>query len=433
MHIRTAFLFPGMGAYLPGALASFEESGVVRRVLAEVDGVLVEYGLRPAAPLLSDRGAPPLPELTAGAEDHSQPVIYAVSVALAGLLDDRYGVRPDVVLGHSFGEIAALAVAGAVGVADGARVVCERVRALAESPPGAMAAVEGDATRAAQVIAASGAPELVVALENAPDQTVVSGPRAGVDRLCAAAGGLGVRATRLPTRCAFHHPMQRAAAHRFAASLCEIEFRAPRVPVYSDALGRCLRAGDNIAALLADSLVRPVRFAAAVRALSAEGVDRFVECGARAVLTRLVTDIAPDATALAPLRRCAGPDELRVLVDQLSGGDAGRAGRVAAASIAESAVLQGIPDRDQLLADLRAIYGRALEYPEHLFTADAELEADLGVDSVQRRALLGKVFEHYGLRAAEQDTRAMEYPTLAAIAELVRALLGGQATESVTG
>jgi [acyl-carrier-protein] S-malonyltransferase len=447
---RTAFLFPGTGSYLPGILAEFGDRAAVRQTLALVDSIVVEHGWEPVSPLLLHHDGPTIEQLLGGDTDRTQLVIFATSVSLAALLDADYEVRPDVVFGHSFGEIAALVVAGVVSVEDGARMVCRRVAAFREAAPpkGGMVAIGMSTQRTENLIAALDDWDLAVAVENSPNQTVVSGPDASLDHLRTVADAIAVRATRLPARYAFHHPMQRKTSELFAESLRDVGITEPLVRVYSDSQGRYLNADDDVRALVSTSLVRRVRFLSGVRALYDSGVHDFVECGARAVLTRLVPESVPAVHIIAPLQKHIEPDDLASLLTPLNEG-ATAAERIPSEpfgdkgfetiagpypkDITHSDESVGLLTRETILAELRTMYSRALEYPEGLFTDHAELEADLGVDSLQRRALLGQALSHYGLNTSAAEIRAMEYPTLAAVAALIDELVSIRTTSTRNG
>jgi acyl transferase domain-containing protein len=115
---RLSFLFPGQGSYLPGVLVGVPGSSAVRRTLVAVDAVAIEYGHEQVSPLVLDPAAPDLDTLLVDDPDQIQLAVYASSIALAVLLADEHDVRPDVVFGHGFGEVAALTAAGAVSIAE---------------------------------------------------------------------------------------------------------------------------------------------------------------------------------------------------------------------------------------------------------------------------------------------------------------------------
>jgi acyl transferase domain-containing protein len=418
MPDRLAFLFPGQGSFASGVLADIGSAfGSVARTLLAVDAVAMEFGHAPLSQVLLQPPADSAHHKLGDDPDVEQIGQFATSVALAALLEAEYGIEPDVVFGHSFGEVAALTVAGVLTVADGARVVCERIAAVrgAGAGAGGMVAVEMNAVRARHLIGVLDDWQLSVAAENSPRQTVVSGPEDSLDRVCSLAQQLRVRATRLRSGYPFHNPMMCGAAGRFGRSLRNIAFSPPRRRVYADLLGRQLTSGDDVRAILAAHLTEPVRMLAAVRRMFDDGAGRFLECGAGTVLTDLALQCVPAVTTIAPLSQRVDPDELSRILERAPE-------RAVAPPSAASTASNG-----ELLAELRTLYAAELEYPENILTADAALEADLGVDSLRQTTLLGEVLQNYGLAQFADSVRPTEYPTLAAIAELVSSLKSGSA------
>jgi [acyl-carrier-protein] S-malonyltransferase len=238
-------------------------------------------------------GSDPFERLEEGT-DFAQPAMYAASMAAW----ERAG-RPDAVAmaGHSLGELAALAAAGAIDGVSGLRVAVARGRlmrrAAEQGPPGGMIAVLGDEEETERLAAEVG---LAVANRNTRGQLVLSGPVPGVDAVADAARGRGLKAMRLPINGAFHSAAMAAAVPEFFEIADGAGFREPEVPVYSSVTARPF--GD-IPRTLASALVNPVRWTDTLNALSESGVERFVEPGPGRVLTGLVKRTLPDAEAVA--------------------------------------------------------------------------------------------------------------------------------------
>ncbi|WP_416971683.1 acyltransferase domain-containing protein [Streptomyces sp. 4F14] len=491
---RCVVLFPGQGAYVPGALSALAESGpVVREVLSEVDRAAARLGRGPVSGLLLDTGAPSLGELVAGAPQDLHLAIFASEIALFRLLTERLGLRPGVLLGHSFGELVALVAAGAHDLERGVALVAARDAAFAARPPqaGGMVALEVSAGRAGHLLAALAEGEVCVAADNGPRQCVVSGPKEALGRVRKAAEAVGIAATELRVPYPFHSHGLAGVAHDFAVRAGELTPRPLRRRLYSAILGRYV-ADDAHAALAAAHLVRPTRFADAVRVLHAEGAEVFVECGPKGVLSDLVTGIVPGVRVVAPLRRRVGMAEFAAAVSGVGGeatalGDTARrdagargtgleeAGSGEAGSLREAgpgeegpsgesrssgkvassrlrAVLpapdlrpdpaphpgpapQPAPDlhsdptpqpapasppaHTELVAVLRDLYAQALGYPPDVLTSDADLEADLGIDSIKQVELFSQALERYGRRLPPDGSRLTSYTTLDDLAALL--------------
>jgi [acyl-carrier-protein] S-malonyltransferase len=227
----------------------------------------------------------------------AQPAIFCT--ALAGWERLRGELEPEVMAGHSLGEITALVAAGAMDAEDGVHLVAARGRLMQDAADaagdGGMLAVKPKDRDELQRVADDAG--LTVANDNSPEQVVLSGPNADLERAEAGLREQGVRVKRLPVAGAFHSPAMEAAVPEFRARLDEVELKEPSVPVFS-----CVTAEpfDDIRERLAQALTRPVRWLEVMRGLHARGVDHFVETGPGKVLTGLVRRSLDDVEAEAP-------------------------------------------------------------------------------------------------------------------------------------
>ncbi|WP_236595058.1 type I polyketide synthase [Saccharothrix sp. 6-C] len=294
---RTVFVFPGQGAQWIGmgrdlyaAEPVFRDAvDACERALApHVDWSLVEV-------------------LNGGALDRVdvvQPALFAVMVALARLWQS-VGVEPDVVVGHSQGEIAAAHVAGALSLEDAARVVALRSKALvAISGRGGMVSLGLSADRAATYLARWGE-RLTVAVVNAPGSVVVSGDTDALEELLAASDE--VRARRLPVDYAAHSAQVEAIRDRLLTDLADITPSSARIPFHSTVTGEVIDTAGLDAAYWYRNLRAPVLFEQAARALLAEGSPVFVEISPHPVLVPALEE--QDATTSGTLRRDQGGRE----------------------------------------------------------------------------------------------------------------------------
>jgi malonyl CoA-acyl carrier protein transacylase len=228
----------------------------------------------------------------------AQPAIFCAALAGYEVLKDRY--EPDLMAGHSLGEISALVAAGALDAEDGLRLVAARGRlmqeAAEETGDGGMLAVRArDRAPVEQVAART---NLSIANDNAPDQLVLSGALAALDEAEALLREQRVRAKRLPVAGAFHSPLMEPAVEPFRRLAEHVEVRAPRVPVLS-----CVTAApfQDVREQLVQAIVSPVRWTDVMSALQDLGATRYVETGPGRVLTNLVRKSLEGAEAEAPL------------------------------------------------------------------------------------------------------------------------------------
>jgi [acyl-carrier-protein] S-malonyltransferase len=209
------------------------------------------------------------------------------------------------VAGHSLGEYSALAAAGALSLADAARLLRLRGQAMQKAVPvgqGAMAALLGVGLDVARKVAAEAAQGDVceVANDNEPAQVVLSGHKAAVDRVSEIGRRHGVRRTvPLPVSAPFHCALMQPAAAAMAAALAEVEIRRPVVPVVANVVAEPLSDPADIGRRLVEQVTGTVRWRECVLRMSALGATRFWEVGAGKVLAGLVKRIVPAAEALS--------------------------------------------------------------------------------------------------------------------------------------
>ena len=289
--MRRAFVFPGQGAQSVGmgrALAdAFPEA---RAVFEEVDEAL---GERLSALIWEGDES----ELTL--TRNAQPALMATSLAAMRALEAR-GVAVDsaaFVAGHSLGEYSALAAAGALSVADAARLLRIRGDAMQRAVPvgeGAMAAILGLGIEEAREIAAEAAQDEVCAAanDNDPGQVVVSGHAGAVGRAVELASGRGAkRAVVLPVSAPFHCALMEPAAAEMAQALDGVDLKAPRVPLVANVLAQPVEDPATIRSLLVEQVTGSVRWRESVAFMAAEGVGEIWEIGAGKALCGMVRRI----------------------------------------------------------------------------------------------------------------------------------------------
>jgi [acyl-carrier-protein] S-malonyltransferase len=221
-----------------------------------------------------------------------QPALVATSLAVLAAVKAR-GIKPDFVVGHSVGEFAALAAAGALKVEEAVGLVRERGLAMAEAArknPGSMAAILGLDDEVVERICRR-ILNVWPANYNCPGQIVVSGENLAVDEACEAAEVEGARrAVKLRVSGAFHSPLVARAADRLRPALERVKFAEPTAPFMSTVTAR-IETAKRMGPLLVEQLTAPVRFTHAAQALLKEGVQTFVEVGPGNVLSGLIKRI----------------------------------------------------------------------------------------------------------------------------------------------
>ncbi|WP_437923337.1 SDR family NAD(P)-dependent oxidoreductase [Sorangium sp. So ce291] len=337
---KVALLLPGQGSFdlrlLRGLHARFDAA---REAIDAAEPAARELLGASLAALVAGDEAEARAALEACADLDQLGILVQGHVA-AALLRSA-GLAADVVAGHSFGEIAALAASGAFSLATAAEVVCRRVLALRSAPPGRMLAAHAGADRLRDEVQALGRDDVFVAVANGADQAVASGTAEGIAALERRLAGAGVRATVLASRYPFHSPLLASAIGPFASALGRAAAARPALATYSP-IDRVHYGEGPLAParLLPMHLVTPLDFGAAVRDLVAAGCRTFVECGGGSTLTALVRRSAPQEPGLRVISTFrAGEDvaaEHRRVVEAL---------RAAGHALTEVAPLPG-DDRD---------------------------------------------------------------------------------------
>lgn len=299
--MKKAFIFPGQGSQFVGMGKDLVEAfPVARQVFEEVDEALSQH-------LSTIIFEGPVDALTL--TENTQPALMAVSMAIVRVLETEGNLTLhdccSYIAGHSLGEYTALAAAGALSLADAARLLKIRGQAMQKAVPfglGGMAALLGvnieEATEIA-ITATAGSDICAIANDNAPGQIVLSGSVASIDRAIACATAAGKRSVRLAVSAPFHSPLMLPAAKVMEEALESVTIHPLQIPLIANVTAQPVMQPDIIKKLLVQQVSGMVRWRETISYLKNQQVEKIVEIGAGKVLTGLTKRIDKELESLS--------------------------------------------------------------------------------------------------------------------------------------
>ena len=280
-----AYIFPGQGAQFPGmGLDLYEGSALAQEYFEEANDIL-GFSI---TDIMFEGSAEQLKETKV-----TQPAIFLHSVVLAKVLGEDF--KPEMVAGHSLGELSALVANGVLSFKDGLQLVSKRALAMqkaCEIKPSTMAAVLGLDDHVVEDTCAEIDGVVVAANYNCPGQLVISGEIEAVEKACEVLTEKGARrALILPVGGAFHSPLMEPAREELAAAIEATTFSEPICPVYQNVVAKAVTDPEEIKANLIAQLTAPVKWTQCVQAMIADGGTEFIEVGPGKVLQGLMRKI----------------------------------------------------------------------------------------------------------------------------------------------
>lgn len=288
--VKVAFLFSGQGSqYVGAARELYQTHPGFRRRIDSFDQMLREYWDRSLLSVLyAEPGTPsPIDQL-----DYAQPVVFVLEYALAELWMS-WGIQPDVLLGHSTGELAAACIAGVFSVEDGLKLAVHRGRLIQQLPEGRNIAVSAAEPELREFLAQGGWASSIAAV-NGPDNVVISGIPAEIEEIGRALDAKGYKVKRLNIPRAAHSVMMEAILPEFRAVAATLRYSPPSIPMVSGMTGELITDGLCTPDYWCSQLRNPVQFGRGVEALYREGMRVFVEVGPKATLLGMAARSVPE-------------------------------------------------------------------------------------------------------------------------------------------
>ena len=286
-----AYIFPGQGAQFTGMGLDLYENYPLAQEYFERANDILGFSI---TDIMFEGTAEQLKETKV-----TQPAIFLHSVILAKVLGDSF--QPEMVAGHSLGELSALVANNVLSFEDGLKLVSKRALAMqkaCETMPSTMAAVLGLEDHVVEETCEEVDGVVVAANYNCPGQLVISGEISAVENACEVLTNKGARrALLLPVGGAFHSPMMEPAREELAAAIEATEFRNPTCPVYQNVTASAVMNPDEIKKNLIIQLTVPVRWTQSIQAMIADGATEFIEVGPGKVLQGLMRKIDRSVTA----------------------------------------------------------------------------------------------------------------------------------------
>lgn len=284
-----AYIFPGQGAQFTGMGLDLYEKYPLAQQFFENANEILDFSI---TDIMFEGTADALKETKV-----TQPAVFLHSVILSKVLGDSF--KPDMVAGHSLGELSALVANGTLNFEDGLKLVSERALAMqraCEMQPSTMAAVLGLADDVVEKICSEVKGVVVAANYNCPGQLVISGEVDAVHAACEALKEAGAkRAIVLPVGGAFHSPLMEPAREQLATAIENTAFNKPVCPVYQNVTATAVTSPDEIKRNLMSQLTAPVKWTQSVQNMIKDGATLFTEVGPGKVLQGLVKKIDREA------------------------------------------------------------------------------------------------------------------------------------------
>ncbi|WP_293091572.1 non-ribosomal peptide synthetase/type I polyketide synthase [Moorena sp. SIOASIH] len=292
---KIAFLFTGQGSQIVNmGRQLYEQQPVFRKTLSQCDRILGAYQQKPLLSVLY-----PEPGETSPIDEtaYTQPALFAIEYALFQLWKS-WGIKPDVVMGHSVGEYVAACVAGVFSLEDGLKLIAHRGRLMQQLPSlGEMVAVMASKEKVNQLIAPY-TEEVAVAAINGPVSTVISGAAEAIKTVTDSLEAEGIKTKQLQVSHAFHSPLMEPMLAEFEAVASQITYNQPQIPLISNVTGA--RADQSIAtgSYWVNHVRQPVAFAQSMETLHQLGYDVFLEIGSKPILLGMATQCLPEGAGV---------------------------------------------------------------------------------------------------------------------------------------
>ncbi len=437
---KVTFLFPGQGSQYVNMLKDLcEVEPIVAETFAEADRVMTPILGRPLTSFIyvdGDEAAVAEAEKALRNTEITQPAMLTANVALLRLMN-HFGFHPDMVIGHSLGEYAALVAAGVLTFAEALEVVSARGREMKKvswEDNGCMAAVSAPLEKVENILKSIDG-YVVLANINSPLQSVIGGTTDGVEKALVEFQKAGFQGTKIPVSHAFHTKIVAPASEPLREVIARMNIQPPKTTVVANVTGEVYPTSrDDIIDILAQQVAAPVQFVKGMQTLYNLGGRVFVEVGPKRVLNALATDNLKGKNDVAILatnhpREGAVVSFNKALCGILAAGVMPRPGAEEPRQPTAAPAVR--VDSEEIKQFVLKAVSEKTGYPVEMLDMDLDLEADLGVDTVKQAELFASIRTHYDIPRRE-DLRLSDYNTLAKVVGFMEDALGQKAASGQT-
>jgi len=439
---KLAFMFPGQGSQYVNMLKDLcAVETVVAETFAEADRVMESILGRPLTSYIyveGDEVSLAEAEKALRNTEITQPALLTANVAILRLMR-KFGFQPDLVIGHSLGEYAALVAAGVLTFAEALQVVSARGREMKKvsvADNGCMAAVSAPIAQVEEILK-SVKEYVVLANINSPLQSVIGGSTAGVDEALAAFQAAGLQATKIPVSHAFHTRIVAAASQPLRGVIAKMSVKAPQIKLVANVTGDLYPTErEEILDILAAQVASPVQFIKGVETLYREGARVFVECGPKRVMNALATDCLKDKADVAILatnhpRKGAVVSFNEALCGLYAAGVGASPRPIEPKAELVQEANSATVDADAVKQYVLEVVSEKTGYPVDMLDMELDLEADLGIDTVKQAELFATIRANYDIPRRE-DLRLSDYNTLTKVVQFMCEALRQKGTGPIT-